>query len=96
MGFSLQTQKDCAPPLAEKDKVDLAGNTFSGPVVVAVLLAIFASVDWSLVLTKMAVVEERRRKALQDDDDSDMMDMMDECEGRESEDPVDVSSDWTE
>jgi hypothetical protein len=49
-GFPMHIQQECSPPLPCSEKVDLAGNAFSGQVLLAVFLALVTGVDWSLVL----------------------------------------------
>jgi len=62
-GFPVQIQQECIPPLSCREKVDLAGNAFSGQVLLAVLLALVTGVDWSLVLGQMQQFTEAKQKS---------------------------------
>jgi hypothetical protein len=82
----------------------LAGNAFSGQVLLAVLLALVTGVDWSLVLGQMQQFTEAKHKRQQTAGPAGQVaaeqnaesDTGDEGEGMESEEPVNLSDDGSE
>lgn len=52
-GFSANIIQDCDPPLSCRQKVDLAGNAFSGSVVGGVVLALVIAGDWPMIVANM-------------------------------------------
>ncbi len=62
-GLSCTDPTGMYTPFVLQGEVDLAGNAFSGQVLLAVLLALVAGVDWSLVLGQRQQFTEAKQKS---------------------------------